>query len=143
MASIVVAKPFSLKTATVSIKPDGSSTASDFSDHISQIQFDPSTSSASWTSVSGKVIQENAAPTWAASLALVQDLDQAGLLRFLLTNQGKKATMDVTFKNGTDPAHISVTLSAASIGGTADGSVAQSSVTFPMDGAPTFTPAGA
>lgn len=137
MASIVVAKPFSLKTATVTITPEGG-TVSDFSDHISQIQFDPSTSASSWTSVSGKVIQENAAPTWAATLALVQDLDQAGLLRYLLTNQGKKATMEVTFKNGTDPCNITVTLSAAGIGGTADGSVLSSSVTFPMDGAPVF-----
>lgn len=138
MASIPVKKPYALKTATLTLKAEGAASATDFSDHVSEITFTPSSSSTSWTSVSGKTIQENSAPTWEATLGLVQDLDPEGLARYLLANHGKKAEMVVTLVNGTEPINTTVTLSAAALGGKADGSIAESSVTLPLDGAPEF-----
>lgn len=132
---VAVKNPYALKTATVLMKPEGS-TVYDFSDHVSGIEFHPSSSSSSWTSVSGKTLQEASVSTWSVSLDLVQDLDQAGLLRFLMANDGKKCELLTTFKTGADPCKMTVTLSAANIGGKADGSLAESSVQFPVDGAP-------
>lgn len=140
MTSIPVSKPVALKTASVTFTLQGEGNSpQDFSDHVNQIQLDPSKSSGTpFTSVSGKVINASSVSSWAATLGLVQDFDTTGFLRFLLDNDGTKATMKATFETGTNPLECVVTLSAASIGGTADGSNLTSSVTLPVDGKPEF-----
>lgn len=137
---VPVTSPFALKTATVTLTVG--TEVSDFSDHVGEIRFTPSTSSSSWTAVSGKVIRDASAATWEVALGLVQDLAPTGLLRYLQTHQGQKATLDATFATGTDPVSAVVTLTPAGIGGAADGNVNSISVTLPMDGDPEWHTTG-
>lgn len=143
MTAISVKKPYSLKTATVTFTAAGETGSPfDFSDHISGITFTPSSSAGTFTAVNSKVISDISPSTWEVALNLVQDLDIDGFLRWLLENEGKKYTLNATFANGTDPCKIVVTARAASLGGSADGQLAVSSVTLPADGKPDFTTAG-
>lgn len=134
MTLIPVTTPVALKTASATFTLD--SQTFDFSDHISQIQVDPSTTSGSWTAITGKTIQSISASTWAATLSLVQDMAQTGFLRWLQTNEGRKVQATFTFEDGTDPMEVTINVAPASIGGQADGSTLQSTVTLVCDGSP-------
>lgn len=138
MALVPVTKPYSLKTATAVFKIVGEAATSDFSSHISEVTFTPSTSSSTWTAINGNVISDGSIATWAAGLGLVQDLDAAGFMRWLLDNEGKRAEALFTFADGTDPCKIMLTLQPSNIGGAANGNVAEASVTLPCDGKPVF-----
>ena len=129
-----VAKPFALKTLETLFKLPASPDPDDFSDHVSQLQLVPTAGSASWTSGNGKTIQRMAAATWAVTLGLVQDLDPSGLLRYLIQHEGDQAQLLATFEDGTDPLRVEVTLSPAGFGGTADGSIAATTVTLAVSG---------
>lgn len=138
MSPVPVTNPYTLKTATVLFQVEDSSEVSDFSSHIHEVTFNPSTSSTSWTAVNSYVISDAAPATWSLNLGLVQDLEPTGLLRFLLANEGKRAKLLTTFKDGTEPCLTDVTLSPASFGGTAGPNIAQSTVTLPVTGRPDF-----
>lgn len=129
-----VTKPYALKTLSVLFKRAGSADADDFSDHISQLAPAPTAASASWTSGNGKTIQRTAASTWQITLGLVQDLDPSGLLRWLIEHEGEQAHLLATFDTATDPMLAEVTLSPAGFGGTADGSIAATTVTLAVSG---------
>lgn len=138
MAAVAVSKPYSLKTATATFKADGETSESDFSDHISQIELTPTSTTGSWTSISGKTIQDAAAATWAVTVGLIQDLATSGFMRYLLANAGKKCTCKFTFATGTDPLTLAVTLQPSNIGGSADGNPVAATVSLPVDGTPVF-----
>lgn len=129
-----VTKPYALKTLAVLIKREGAADPDDFSDHINQLAPAPTAASASWTSGNGKTIQRTASATWQITLGLVQDLDPSGLLRYLLEHEGEQAHLLVTFETDTDPMLAEVTLSPAGFGGTADGSIAATTVTLAVSG---------
>lgn len=132
-----VVSPYTLKTATCTFKI-GTATPDDFSDHIGEITLTPTATSGSWTSINGKVITENGIATWAAGFGLVQDLDDASFLRYLLDNEGTKALVEATLANGTDKVTFTVTLAPATIGGASGANPLSSTVTMPIDGKPAF-----
>lgn len=133
-----VSNPYTLKTATCVFEREGATSSDDFSDHIGEITLTPNTASGSWTSITGKVITENGIATWAAGFGLVQDLDDASFLRWLLAHEGEKAEVTATLKGGADSVIFTVTLSPASIGGAAGADPLSSNVTMPIDGKPEF-----
>lgn len=137
MAAIPVESPYSLKTAKVVITPEGG-TASDFSDHVGEITLTPTAQSASWTAVSGFVLQDVGKSTWACQLGLIQDLADTGLLRYLMTHEGEKALVEATLATGADELSFTVTLSPSTIGGAAGAEPLSGTVTLPVDGAPVW-----
>lgn len=132
--------PFALKTATALFTLLDGGEAEDFSSHIDTVLFNPSSSAETWTAIDSYSIGENSPETWSLELGLVQDLDQSGLLRFLMEHTGEKATLDVTLKRNAQPIKIVVTLASPSIGGTSDGSIARSTLTLQCDGRPEWQP---
>lgn len=134
-----VVNPFALKTATATFTLDGAVDSDNFSDHIGTLTLVPASAAQSWTSINGKTIQDASAATWAAQLGLVQDLDESGFSRWLLAHEGERATAVFTFKTGADTVTIEVILTPAQFGGTADGTLAQATVTLPCDGKPVWS----
>lgn len=134
-----VTRPFSLKTASAHFKLAGGTTVEDFSDHIDEITLTPTQSTSTpFIAINGKTIQENGAATWTVTNNLVQDLDSAGFLRWLLDHAGQKCEVLYTFAQGTDPLPVTVTLATPGMGSKADGNIAVTSVTMPIDGAVNF-----
>lgn len=136
MATIAVTSPYSLKNAVLSIDVD------DFSQHVSQVEFAPSTSQSTWRSINSHVIRDQSTAEWACTLGLVQDLNPDGLFRYLLEHEGEKK--DVTFTPLVSGPSITATLviSPSNIGGTADGNTATATVSLVVDGKPAFSDEG-
>lgn len=124
--------PYALKTASANFTLDGE--VHDYSSHIDTIRFIPNSTTTTWTGIDSTVIGDTSPETWQVELGLVQDLDPAGLLRFLMSNTGKKATLNVTLKEGAQPVRIEVTLASAGLGGEANGEIARSSLTLQASG---------
>ncbi len=133
-----VVDPLILKTASVVITREGAPSSDDFSDHVGELTLTPTVSSVSWTGIAGNTVQDTAAPTWAATLGLIQDMDAAGLLRYLMTHAGEKAEVVATFKDLADTVTFDVTLVPAQVGGT-PGQFATASATLPIDGTPAWS----
>lgn len=131
-----VGEHYTLKTATVIFQLAGATDSDDFSDHVGEVTFTPTSQSGSWTSVNGNVLSEQGVATWAATLGLVQDLDDDGFLLWLLAHEGEKATVTATLKSGTGAFSFVVTLTPATIGGAPGANPLSSTVTLPMDGKP-------
>jgi hypothetical protein len=87
MAVVPLTSPYSLKAATFEVELD------DFTAAVSQVQFDPSTSSTTWRGIGGNVRKDQSVAEWTCTLGLAQDLAPGGLLRYLLDNEGQ--TKDV------------------------------------------------
>ena len=138
MATIVheVGDSFVLKTASVLFKLVGATDTDDFSKHIGDITFTPTSSSGSWTGCTGNVITEQGIATWTAGFGLVQDLDPDGFLLWLLEHEGEKAQVTATLKSGTGAFTFTVTIVPATIGGAIGANPLSSTVTLPMDGKP-------
>lgn len=134
-----VVKPFAMKTTRVLIQLDGETDVDDWSDHIDEISITPSLSgSSTFTAVSGAVIQDPGSESWAMGVNLIQDLDPAGLLRWLLTHTGQKATVRARFAAGTtDELVATVTLTSSGFGGKA-ATLAASTGSWAIDGVPAF-----
>lgn len=135
-----IGSSFVLKTATVVFKREGATDSDDFSLHIGDIILNPTIQSGSWTGCSGNVISEQGVATWAAQFGLLQDLEDNGLLWWLMDHEGEKADVTATLKSGADPVYFTVTLSPAQIGGAIGANPLSSSVTMACDGKPTKTP---
>lgn len=142
-APIEVSKPYTLKTGAFYVKLLSTKTISNFSLHVGECRFTPTTSSSAWTGMSGNVIQNVAKAQYAMTLGLVQDLESSGFMRYLADHDGEKAQCLVIFEAETEPAIVTVTLSPTEQGSKADGSIAESTVTLPMDGAPVYSPTAA
>lgn len=130
-----VLKPLTLKTAAVVFKLSGALNTDDFSDHIGEVTVTPK-AATSFTAINGKSIT---ASTYDLTFGLVQDTDPTGFLRWLFDNEGSNGQVLVTFENGTDPMLAQVAISAAAVGGRADGSVLQSSVTLTAGAKPAWS----
>lgn len=140
MTAYPVVKPFSFKTGKVTFTEIGGTELSyDFSDHINQVSFEPTSATGTFTAINSSTLSDVSPSTWQATFGLVQDLDPAGFLRFLLQNEGKKFTVEIFFAGDADPCEIVLTARSAGIGGSADGNLATSTVTLPADGKPNFT----
>ena len=132
MAEIAVTSPYSLKDATLTIDVDS------FSSHVSQVQFDPSTSSSTWRAINSHVIRDQSTAEWACTIALVQDLAATSLHRYLVEHEGEKKPVVFTPVASGPAISATLVISPSSIGGTADGSTASSTVTLVVDGKPEF-----
>lgn len=127
-----LATPYSLKNAVLTIATD------DFTAAVSQVEFVPSTSASTWRGIGGNVVRDQSIAEWACTLGLAQDLDPAGLLRYLLDHEGDEVDAVFTPKSGGPDVEATLILSPGTIGGTADGNIATASVTLAVVGAPTF-----
>jgi hypothetical protein len=133
-----VVKPYVLKTANVKFKLSGATDTDDFTPHISEIRLTPSTPSGSWTGVSGNVISDQGVATWTAQFGAIQDLDTAGLLRWLLANQGKKADVTAILATGAGTITCTVTLAAGEIGGAVGADPLTFTTPMAVDGTPAW-----
>lgn len=133
MAVIPLATPYSLKNATMTIAAD------DFTAALSQVEFVPATSASTWRGIGGNVVRDQSVAEWTATLSFAQDLDPAGLLRYLHDNEGTSAATVFTPKAGGPTVAATLILSPGSIGGTADGNLAVASVSLAVVGRPEFT----
>ena len=137
MAVIALTTPYSLKNATLSIASD------DFTAAVSQVEFQPSTSASTWRGIGGNVVRDQSVAEWSVALGLAQDLDPAGLLRYLLDNEGETKTAVFTPTAGGPSVTADIIISPSTIGGTAGADIATGSVTLAVDGAPSFSEAAA
>lgn len=128
-----LASPFTLRDATLTVEAD------DYTAAVSQAQFDPTTNTASWTGIGGNVVQDVSPTTWVLTLAVAQDLDPAGLSRYLHENVGQRKTVTLTPKSLGPSVTATVILAPVAIGGTADGNLATGTVGLPVDGTPEFS----
>ena len=134
MVAVPLTAPYTMSTATITIGDD------DYTAAVSQAQFDPSFSSNTWTGIGGDALTFTSPASWSLVLAIAQDLDPAGLLRYLLEHAGEQVTVTLTPLAAEDPITASVILAPGSIGGTADGSAAVATITMGVQGKPTFAP---
>ncbi len=126
------------KVATVTAAVVGAADTDTLSDQISEITLVPSSQSASWTSVNGKTIQDQGIATWALTLGMIQDVATTGMLRWLLTNEGKKCVFTMLLTTGVT-ATITAVISPAQIGGPVQPGSLTSTVTLACDGKPVFS----
>ena len=131
--SKITVQPIVLTNAELTIDVD------DYAAHVSKVQFDPSTPSASWKGLAPEaVFNASGASTWTCTLEYAQDwTTPKSLARYLLAHAGQKK--DVVFQpeaGAAMPAFAAtVTIAPGPIGGAVDG-VPTGSVTLQVDGAP-------
>lgn len=133
-----VTTPLSYKVATLTAAVVGSPDTDTLSPQVSEIRFTPTTQSASWTGVGGNVVQDQSIATWAMTLGMIQDVAATGMLRWLLTNEGKKAVFTALLTTGVTVT-ITATISPAEIGGPVQPGYLVSTVTLVCDGKPVFS----
>lgn len=133
MPTIPVAQPYALKAATFSIGSD------EYTAAVSQVQFDPSTSSSTWRGIGGNVLTNQSVATWNAQLGYAQDLAEEGLARYLHEHEGE--TAHVVFLPLADGPSIEadVILAPGTIGGSAGADFVTATVTLPVVGKPAFS----
>lgn len=132
MALRPLANPYSLNNARLIIEED------DYTEPVSQVQFDPSTARTSWTGIGGNTLAGQSPATWTCQLSLAQDLAPAGLLRYLLDNDGRKVEAILVPEADGPAIRATLVLAPATIGGSAGADVTTASVTLGVDGRPTF-----
>lgn len=133
-----VTTPLTYKVATLTAAVVGSSDTDTLSPQVSEITFTPTSQSGSWTGVGGNVVQDQGIASWALTLGMIQDVSATGMLRWLLTNEGKKATFVALLTTGVT-ATIAAMISPAQIGGAVGPGPLTSTVTLACDGKPAFT----
>lgn len=126
------------KTTTVQATVAGSSDTDILTKQVGELKFTPQTQTGTWTGVSGNVISDQSMPTWNVTIGMIQDIAASGMLRWLLTNKGKKCTFTALLVTGVTVT-FTATLSPAEIGGAPSGTPLTSTVTLAMDGDPAFT----
>lgn len=132
---INLTSPYAMKSATLTV--DGT----DFTQAVSQAEFQPSVSSGSFTSIGGHTVTESAPATWALALGLAQDDNPGGLLRYLYDNEGEQVSVSLQPRAGGTRWTADVILSPANVGGTAGNSPVTSTVTLAVSGRPVPAPA--
>lgn len=133
-----ITTPLSFKVATLTGAVAGSADTDTLSPQVSEIAFVPTTSSGSWTGISGNVVSDQGIATWSLSLGMIQDVATTGMLRWLLTNEGKKCIFTALLTTGVT-ATITATISPAQIGGAVSPGPLTSTVTLICDGKPVFS----
>jgi hypothetical protein len=130
---IDLTSPYAMKQATLVIGAD------DYSSAVSQAEFQPSTSSSSWTAINGHSVQLPSTATWVLALGLAQDDDPGGLSRYLLAHEGEQVAVKLTPVVGGTVWDATVTLTPGAIGGTAGADLAVAQVNLPVIGKPVPT----
>ncbi|MFT3832878.1 MAG: hypothetical protein QM711_06095 [Micropruina sp.] len=133
-----VTTPLSFKVGTLSAAVTGSPDTDTLSPQVHEIRFSPSTETGSWTGIGGNVVSDQSIATWAVTLGMIQDVATTGLLRWLLTNEGKKATFTALLTTGVTVT-FTATISPAEIGGAVGSGYLTSTVQLAMDGKPVFS----
>lgn len=127
-------KPYTLKDAVLTIASD------DFTAAVSEVKFTPSTQSATWRGIGGNVLRNQTIAEWACTLSFLQDLDPAGLSRYLHENDGRVVPATFAPVSGEGPTiEATLILTPGDIGGSASqADYASASVTLAVNGRPTF-----
>lgn len=133
-----ITTPLSYKVATLTAAIVGAPDTDTLTPQVHEIRFTPSTQSSSWTGVGGNVVQDQSIATWEMTLGCIQDVAASGLLRWLLTNEGKKCAFTALLTTGVTAA-ITATISPAEIGGPVGPGYLKSTVKLVCDGKPVFT----
>lgn len=134
MPVIPLAQAYTLKNALLTIEAD------DFTQAVSQAQFDPKTAPSTWRGIGGHVVNQVSAADWTLTLGLAQDLDPAGLARYLHLHEGEEREVTLSPIGATGPdVSATVIIVPGTIGGSADGSTATATVALPVQGRPEFT----
>jgi len=136
MATIAV-KPFVLKDVLLTVEDDN------YEAHVSQVQFDPSSSVQTWQGLTpASVFTDATVATWTCTLAYAQDWETADSLSlYLHENEGE--SIDVVFKprSGSGPSvEATLIVTPGAIGGTVN-QFATATVTLGCQGKPTIVPA--
>jgi hypothetical protein len=135
MTVIDLTSPYAMKQSKITFGAD------DYTDAVSQAEYQPSTSTSPWEGIGGRVIQMTGNATWQLVLGLAQDDDDAGLLTYLFENEGDVVTVVLEPVEGGAGWSCPVVLSPANVGGTAGSAVAVSTVTLACTEKPTRIPA--
>ena len=133
-----VTKPLSYKVATLTAAVVGATDTDTLTPQVGELTFVPTTQSSTWTGIGGNVVSDQSIATWAVTLGMLQDVDTTGLVRWLLTNEGKKCVLTALLTTGVTVT-ITVTLSPAQIGGAVAPGYLTSTVTLAADGKPVFS----
>lgn len=133
-----ITSPLSYKVATLTAAVTGSSDTDTLTPQVSEVRFTPSTQTGSWIGIGGNTVSDQSIATWTATLGMIQDVATTGLVRWLLTNEGKKCTFTLLAITGVTITFVA-TLSPAEIGGPVGSSYLTSTVTLAMDGKPVFS----
>jgi hypothetical protein len=133
-----ITTPLAFKTTTVNAQVVGATDTDNLTPQVGELRFTPATQTGSWTGVSGNVVSDQSAPVWTVTIGMIQDIAASGMLRWLLSNKGKKATFTALLVTGVT-ATFTATISPAEIGGAPSGTPLTSTVTLAMDGDPAFT----
>lgn len=135
MAQIAV-QPIYLKDVVLSVA------GSDFEKHVSSVTFTPSVSSATWKGLNPDAVFTNVgASTWSVDLGYAQDWDTVGSLSaYLFANEGAEVTLTFEPVAGGSSWSADVIIVPGAVGGAVD-SYAEATVSLPVQGRPTFTPA--
>lgn len=111
----------------------------DFEKHVSQVQFDPSSSTVNWkglTPTSGYTFGTTA--TWTCTLTYAQDWETvSSLSRYLFENEGVELTAVFEPVKGGPSVTATIIAAPGSIGGTVD-QVGTATVTLGVNGKPTL-----
>ena len=133
-----VTTPLVFKIATLTAAVVGAADTDTLSPQVSEIRLTPSVQSGTWTGVGGNVVSDQGIATWALTLGMIQDVATVGMLRWLLTNEGKKCAFTALLTTGVTVA-ITAVISPAEIGGPVAPGPLVSTVTLACDGKPVFS----
>lgn len=132
MATVPLTSPFALKSATLSIASD------DYTAAVTQVEFTPSVASSTVRTIDGIAHKDQSTAEWSCTIGFVQDLDEYGLLRYLLDNDGLNKTVTFVPESGGPSITADLVVSPGTIGGTAGADLAVATVTL-VSTKPVFT----
>lgn len=116
-----------------------------YGDAVSAVTIVPTTTTQTWTPISGKAQQAGGSTSYAANVTLGQDYNPEALFRYLWENEGESVSIEVQPEGGSGPSFAGTvtSLPVPTLGGAAD-TVATADVVLPLAGKPavTWTPAG-
>lgn len=136
MAQINV-QPLYLKDVTLTIGTDG------YEKHVSAVTLTPSVSTATFKGLDTEAVFTQASTaSWTCELSYVQDWNTAdSLSEYLFNNAGSEVTMTFAPESaGGGSFSADVIIVPGAVGGTVD-AYATSTVSLPVQGQPTYTPA--
>ena len=135
MAQISV-QPLYLKDVVLTVDGDT------YEKHVSGVTFTPSVSTATFKGLdSDAVFTQASNASWTCDLSFVQDWETAGSLSaYLFNNAGSEVTLSFLPPPGSGTWSATVIIVPGAVGGTVD-AYATSTVSLPVQGQPTYTPA--
>ena len=128
-------QPLYLKDSLLTIE------AANYEAEVSSVTFEPSTSTATWKGLTPEaVFTQTANATWVVTLTFGQDWDDPlSLGVYLFQNEGQEVAMVFQPVNGGAGFSAQVVITPGAIGGPVDG-FAESTVSLPVQGKPTYVP---